>query len=644
MHLLRRPLSLLCALLLASPAALPQQTRKSGSFGNWWQGRFTDPFTWREIAPANLSNSNRLEQLLRAGKLYLSLQDTIALALENNLDIELQRFGPKISEADLNRAISGGIARNQGNFINTGTVQVGGDGGGGGNGIVSSGGIESTSQAVTAAATGTSLNVANFDPVFTSTIQHSKTTQPQTTLFNTGTSSLISIRDVSQFSVSKAFVSGTTVSLGFNNFISEQNSGRLDFNPARNVNASIQVQQRLLQGFGFAVNNRNIRIGRNNLKVSGLAFKQQVITTVAGVIARYWDLVAANEDVLVKRQALALNQKLYEDNKKQVEIGTLAPIEIIRAEAEVARSQQELTISETNLLQQETILKNALSRTGVASASLADARVIATDKIRIPETEPIEPIQDLVARAMENRPEVEQSRINIESAKIGLVGTRNALRPSIDAFGRLQNNGLSGSLNALPIPPVPGATNTASLIRNPASVDGFFLGGYGTALGQIFRRNFPDYAVGVTLNVPLRNRAAQSDMVREQLSVRQSEVRFQQQQNQVRVDVQNALISLQQARARYQTATKNRVLQEQTLDAEQKKYGLGASTIFFVIQAQRDLTSAQANEVAALSTYARARNDLERATGQTLAANNINMEEAIQGVVSRPPSTVPGVQ
>jgi outer membrane protein len=641
---IRRPLSLLCAMLMVSPAALPQETKKANNFGNWWQGRFTDPYTWRDIAPINLGNSNRLEQLLRAGKLYLSLQDAIALALENNLDIELQRFGPQISQADLNRAIAGGIARNQGNFINTGTTQVGGDGGGGGGGLAGGGGIESTSQAVTAQATGTSLNVASFDPVFTSTIQRSKTTQPQTTLFNTGTSSLISVRDVSQFNVSKSFISGTTVSMGFNNFISEQNSGRLDFNPARNVNANIQVQQRLLQGFGFAVNSRNIRIGKNNLKVSELAFKQQVIATVAGIIARYWDLVAANEDVLVKRQALGLNQKLYDDNKKQVEIGTLAPIEIIRAEAEVARSQQELTISETTLLQQETVLKNALSRTGVTSASLADARVIPTDKIRIPETEPIEPIQDLVTKAMDMRPEVEQSRLNIASAKIGLVGTKNALRPSVEAFGRFQNNGLSGDLNSLPVPPVPGATNTASIARNPASVDAFFLGGYGTALGQVFRRNFPDYAFGVTLNVPLRNRAAQSDMVREQLSIRQSEIRFQQQMNQVRVDVQNALISLQQARARYQTALKNRVLQEQTLDAEQKKYALGASTIFFVIQAQRDLTSAQASEVAALSTYARARNDLERATGQTLVANSIEMDEAIKGVVSRPASTVPAAQ
>ena len=624
---------------MVSPAALPQQSKQSGSStGNWWQGRLTEPYSWRDVAPINVSNSNRLDQLLRAGKLYLSLQDVIALALENNLDIELQRYGPKISQADLDRANSGGAVRAAQNNINTGST----GGGGGGGQIVS--GIQSANQGIGSVNTGSGLNVQNLDPVFTSTIQQSKQTQPQTTLFNTGTSSLISQRTNSQFGISKAFLTGTSVSMGFNNFFSDQNSGRLDFNPSKTLNANIQVQQRLLQGFGLAVNNRNIRIARNNFKVSELVFKQQVIATVASVIGLYWDLVAANEDVVVKRQALTLNQKLYDDNKKQVEIGTLAPIEIIRAEAEVARSQQELTISETNLLQQETVLKNALSRTGVANPALADSRIIATDKIRIPENEPVQPIQDLVNKAMDFRPEVEQSRINIVSSNIGLAGTKNALKPTVDAFGTFQNNGLSGTLNQLPVPPVPGATNLNPVTRNPAAVDGYFLGGYGTALSQVFRRNFPDYSFGVTLNIPLRNRGAQADMLREQLAVRQSEVRLQQQLNQVRVDVQNAVISLQQARARHQTSVKNRVLQEQTLDAEQKKYGLGASTIFFVIQAQRDLTSAQANEVAALSAYARSRNDLERATGQTLVANSIEMEEALKGSVSKAPSTVPGVQ
>ena len=344
----------------------------------------------------------------------------------------------------------------------------------------------------------------------------------------------------------------------------------------------------------------------------------------------------------MKQQALTLNQKLYDDNKKQVEIGTLAPIEIIRAEAEVARSQQDLTISETNLLQQETVLKNALSRTGVASPGLAEARIIPTDSIRMPDTEAVEPMQDLVGKAVAGRPELEQARINIESSKIGLVGSKNALKPTVDAFMNLQNNGLSGLLNTQPIPPVPGAPAGSGFTqRNPANVDAYFLGGYGTALSQVLRRNFPDYAVGVSLNIPLRNRGAQADMVRDQLSLRQSEIRLQQSLNQVRVEVQNALISLQQARARYQTSVKNRVLQEQTLDAEQKKYALGASTIFFVIQAQRDLTAAQASEVAALSTYARARNELERATGQTLTANAIQIDEAMKGSISRPPAQVP---
>lgn len=618
--------SLLCSLLVLTPV-LPAQARSGIS--TWWSN-ITEPYAWKDVSPIQLGNSSRLDQLMRAGKLYLSLQDAISLALENNLDIELQRYGPRISEAELQRASAGGSARvGAASTLSSATTS----------------GANSAQLGTAAAQTGQALPGQNLDPVLTGTMSWAHQTIPQTSPFVTGTSSLINQRTLANYGVSKSFLSGTTATVGFNNNLLSQNSGRNDFNPSKSVNASLNVTQRLLQGFGMAVNNRNIRISKNNIKVSELVFHQQVITTVSSVISLYWDLVSANEDVRVKQQALALNQKLYDDNKKQVEIGTLAPIEIIRAEAEVARSQQDLTISETNLLQQETVLKNALSRTGVASPGLAEARIIPTDKIRMPDTEAVEPIQDLVGKAVSGRPELEQSRINIESAKVGLKGSRNALLPSVDAFVDLRNSGLSGLLNTQPIPPVPGApAGSGSTFRNPANVDGYFLGGYGTALGQVFRRNFPDYSVGVSLNIPLRNRAAQADMVRDQLSLRQSEIRLQQSLNQVRVEVQNALISLQQARARYQTSVKNRVLQEQTLDAEQKKYALGASTIFFVIQAQRDLTAAQASEVASLSTYARARNELERATGQTLTANNIQIDEAMKGSVSRPPSAIPAVQ
>ncbi|MFN0101580.1 MAG: TolC family protein [Bryobacteraceae bacterium] len=619
--------SLLCSLLVLA-SAMPAQSR-SGVSG-WWNN-ITEPYSWKDVAPIQLGNSTRLDQLLRAGKLYLSLQDTISLVLENNLDIEVQRYGPRISEAELQRANAGGTAR-VGSATNVSTASTGQ-------------GAAGSQLGAAAAQTGQALPGQNLDPVFNGTMSWAHQTIPQTNTFVTGTSSLINQRTLANYSVSQSFLSGTTATLGFNNNLLSQNSGRNDFNPSKSINGSINVTQRLMQGFGMAVNNRNIRISRNNVKVSELVFQQQVITTVSSVISLYWDLVSANEDVRVKQQALALNQKLYDDNKKQVEIGTLAPIEIIRAEAEVARSQQDLTISETNLLQQETVLKNALSRTGVASPGLAESRIVPTDKIRMPDTEAVEPMQDLVDKAVSGRPELEQSRINIESAKVGLAGSRNALLPSVDAFVDLRNSGLSGILNSQPIPPVPGApAGVASPPRNPANVDGYFLGGYRTALGQVFRRNFPDYSVGVSLNIPLRNRGAQADMIRDQLSLRQTEIRLQQSLNQVRVEVQNALISLQQARARYQTSVKNRVLQEQTLDAEQKKYALGASTIFFVIQAQRDLTAAQASEVASLSTYARARNELERATGQTLTANSIQIDEAMKGSVSRPPSAIPAIQ
>ncbi len=389
-----------------------------------------------------------------------------------------------------------------------------------------------------------------------------------------------------------------------------------------------------MQGFGIALNKRNIRIAQNNRNVADLVFKQQVITTVASVINLYWDLVSFNEDVKVKRQAVALAQKLLDDNRKQVEIGTLAPIEVVRAEAQLATSQQDLVVSETRGLQQETILKNVLSRTGVASPSVADARIVPTDQIRIPETEAIEPIQDLIARAMENRPEVAQTVASGGEHQDWAGGDeeRNAAHPGPGGQPSEQRAGRTDQHD-------PAAARVAR--TQPQPVDHFFLGGYDTVLGQLFRRNFPNYGIGFQLNVPLRNRSAQADMIRDQLSLRQQEIRQQQQINQVRVDVTNAVIAVQQARAGYNAAVKARILQEQTLDAEQKKYALGASTNFLVIQSQRDLAAAQSTEVTSRSTYSKAKVQLDQATGRVLEANSIQIDEALSGRVSRPPSALP---
>ncbi|HFB98460.1 MAG TPA: TolC family protein, partial [Bryobacterales bacterium] len=423
----------------------------------------------------------------------------------------------------------------------------------------------------------------------------------------------------------KNWASGTGFQFGWNNFRFKSNNQRSDLNPGWSSNWQIQITQRLLQGFGRAVNARNIKIAKNNLRVSDLVFEQQVIETVASIVKLYWDLVAFAEDVKVKKQALALAKKLYEDNKKQVEIGTLAPIEITSAEAQVARRQQELTAAETALLQQETVIKNALSRTGVYSPLLADARIIPTDRLPKPTTDEMLDLTKLVDTAVRRRPEIEQTRINIENTKIGMAGSRSQLRPALDAMVFYNHNALAGDINSLARPP---------FIPNP---DAFFVGGYGTALKQLLRRNFPDYGFGIQLNIPIHNRSAQADYIRDALQLRQQQLRERQLLNNIRVQVENARIALVQAKALYDAAVKERQLQQETLEAEQKKYALGASTVFFVIQYQRDLAQAQAAEISAMAAYAKAKVDLERAVGRLLETYRISIEEAKAGVVSRPP-------
>ncbi len=606
-----------------SPASVVLQPEKT------WHHSLSDPYRSRAVAPVKLSNSGRLEELMRAGQIYLSLRDAVALAIENNLDIEIARYGPQLAKSDLKKAQTGGAAVSRSSSVSQGPSSAGG---------TSTSGSNLVQQTQVTTVSGGGSSVPSLDPVVTSTVSWGHFTTPQLNSFIVGSSSVVAENTTYNFGVSKGFLTGATASLAFNNRNQSTNSSRSDFNPATTSDLDLTISQPLLQGFGLALNNRFIRIAKNNLKVSDLTFRQQVIATTTSVTNLYWDLVSFNEDVVVKRKALDLSMKLYEDNKKQVEIGTLAPIEIVRAEAEVAARQQDLTVSVTNVLQQETILKNVLSRTGVASPSVADAHIVTTDRIQIPGDEALPPIQDLVGKALADRPELATTGIQIENSKISLKGTKNALLPSLSAFLFMRNNAQAGSVSQLPVSAVPGQPG---VIRDPANYDPFFIGGYSNVLRQAFARNFPDYQFGVSLNIPLRNRAAQADLVSAQLQLRQNELRQQQQNNSVRVEVQNALIGLQQARARYEAAVKNRQLQEQTLDAEQKKYALGASTIFLVIQSQRDVAQAQFNEVVAQAQYARSRTEMDRATGQTLQANNVLFEEALQGEVSAKPSPLP---
>lgn len=600
----------------------PREARPDYTRGAIWWPNFTSVYKRPHVADVNMSNSLRVDRLLRDGNLYLSLEDTIALALENNLDVAYMRYEPLIADTDILRARAGGTARAAGSDPSSLSAGASAGGGGGGNVAI---------PTVRVSAAG-GPPIPQLDPVLTGSASWAHRSNPTTSSFTTGTNTFISEGAANGISYSQAFLTGTAFSLSFNTSNSSNNSLRNNFNPSTTSNMALNFRQSITQGFGRSINSRQIRIARNNREVSDLAFKQQVIQTVSQVQNLYWDLVSYNEDVRVKQQSLALSEKLYNDNKRQVEIGTLAPIEIVRAEAEVAARQQELTASMTLVQQQETLIKNAISKSGVGDPRLSEAHIVPTTRITVPSVEPVEPVQDLVSMALQSRPELAQSRIRLTNADISLRATRQSMLPTLDFVASMTNNALAGSINPNVLP------NPGQPLVLPGE---FFIGGVGKTLTQIFSRNFPDYSVGMQLNIPIRNRTAQADMTAAELQHRQQEIRLQQAENSVRVDVRNALIALQQARARVDSAIKSRVLQEQTLDAEQKKYALGASTIYMVIQAQRDLALARSTEVAAMNNYTKARVQLDLATGQSLAKNSISLEEAYDGTLSRPPDPLP---
>lgn len=632
MRRFQAPLSLVCTSLLIASSSFSQTAIRieppKGGLG--W---LTRPYQKRTVPAINLRNSDRLEALVRAGNLYLSAQDVIALALENNLDIEIQRYGPLLAREVTKRAKGGNVLRSVGVPVAAGPQSVSLTG----VSLTASGGASTGNAGAGVSAQGGILTqlgppIPVFDPQLNFFTQFGHTTSPESNTQLTGTTALVLNTRTFQAQYQKVWDFGLNTALTYSTQRTVVNSAFFDLNPFTSGLLDLSITEPLLYGFGRAVNTRNIRVAKNNEKVTDLQFKQQVITTVSAVLNLYWDLVSFNEDLRARKNELATAQQLFEDNKKQVAIGTLAPIEVTRAEAQVYASQQDLLISQTNLLQQETVLKNALSRNGVASPTLAEVHIIPLDRISVPPSDNLRPIDQLVQEALGARVEVAESRINIDSNKINLVGIKNSLKPTLNAFVDLTNNGLTGSQNPLAIPLIPQDPRLAA--------DPFLVGGYGNLLSQIARRNYPSYSAGFSLNIPIRNRAAQSDYVSSQLELRQNELLLQKSINQVRVDVQNAVVGLQQARVRYDSAVKARILQQQTLDADKKKYTLGASTVFQVVTDQQTLAAAESSETQALANYSHARIAFDQALGTTLGENHISIDEALSGHVARR-STLP---
>jgi outer membrane protein len=595
-------------------------------------GFLTNRYERTTVPPVNLTNTHRLEALIRAGNLYLSARDVIALTLENNIDIETQRYGPLLALQDIRRAQVGGALRAPATPIAAGPqsvsltgINVSSTSLASGTGVSSSGGITGLIGSL----------VPQTDPVLSLSAELGHYTSPQSNIVTTQTNYVVEGERFFSAGYSQEFMPGTAVNLSFRSGRYSVNTPTTLLNPLTIGSLSLTVSQNLLQGFGRATNSRYIRIAGNNAKVTDLQLKQQVITTVSAVLNLYWDLVAFNEDLHLKRLALDSAKQLFEDNKKQVDAGSIAAIEVVRAQAEIPARQQDVLVAETNLLQQEIVLKNALSRHGIEDPLLTEVHIIPLDAIQVPQIEDLPPLQQLLKQAMAQRPDLEQNRINIRSQALVLLGDKSALKPSLQAYVSFTNHAQAGVDNPLNVGYEYGAP------------DPFYYGGYGTFLGQIFRRNFPDYSAGFSLSIPLRNRAAQADYATDQLQMRQQQLQFEKSVNQVSVDVRNALIGLQQAHARYDAARETLKLTQETLDAEKKKYEYGKSTNAQVIQAQRDVVSAESEQVQSMANYTHARIAFDQALGITLDRNDITMAEASSGRVDRKselPDVLPAVQ
>jgi outer membrane protein len=584
------------------------------------------PYLAPEVPPVRLANSDRLRSLIRAGILYLTVQEALALVLENNIDLEVSRYNPILSAWQVERAQAGGALPG----VPSGAAQAGSVASGQGiagsqaaAGVSLSGSNGSASGTANATISQIGPVTQTLDPSMQEASTFSHKTTPQFDIIQSITPVLISNSRVYTGSYQQGFLIGGSITATYSEHYLNENAPTDVLNPSVAPNLSLSFQQNLLRGFGIAVNARTITVAKLNLNTTGLNFKTQVIGVVAQTLNLYYALVASTEDVKAKQSALELAHRLYADNKRQVELGSLTPLDVTTAEAQVAATQRDLVDSETNLQQSELQLKNLISRIGVGDPVLASARIVPIDRIVMSDSDDLPPLAELVQKALANRSDLAAEQANEHAAEISALGTKNGILPTAALIGGESQAGLAG---------VPHTVILNGLVEK---ADPYFYGGMGNALGQIFRNNFPTERIGAFAVAQLYNRQAQADYGIDQLQLRQTQLENKKDLNQAGVDILNSVVALKQARVRYDAAVKNRVLEEQLLAAEQKKYSLGASVPYNVIQQQRDLSSAQSAQIAALVSYSNAKVALDQTLGTILETNHISIEEARTGKVSR---------
>jgi outer membrane protein len=579
-----------------------------------------------QVPPIRIMNSSRLGSLIRAGMLYLTVQDAIALALENDINIEVARYNPILAEWQLERSRAGGALPG----VPSGASQVG---------SVASGQGVAGSQAAAGVATGTNGATGTaasnatitqigpiaqtLDPTIQESMVFSHQTAPQANTTQSILPVLISKTRNTSFSYQEGFLIGGNVTATYKDSYLNENAPTDVLNPSTAPSLSVTFQQNLLRGFGVAVNSRTIRVGQLNVRASALNFKTQVSNAVNQVLNVYYALAASYEDVKAKANAVQVAEQFYSNTTVQERAGTLARLDVTTAEAQLATAQFDLVNSQTNLREQELQLKNLLSRTGVSDPALANAQIVPLDRISIPENDDLPPLPDLLKTALANRSDLAAERLGVSGVEIAALGTRNGVLPLLMAIGGVSSAGLAGT-----------PRNVISK-RGVQTADPYFDGGIGTALGQVFRNNFPSNRAAVFFQAPVGNNQAQADFAIDQLQLRQSQIQLGKDLNQVAVDVSNYVVAMRQARGRYRAAVQTRILQQRLLDAERTKLEGGASTPFNVVQQQRDLVVAQSSEIAALVDFSNARVALEQTLGTTLEVNHVSLDEAQAGRVAR---------
>jgi outer membrane protein len=607
------------------------------------------PYVPRPVDQPNLGNSPRIDALMHDGKIYLSIDDAVALTLENNLDIDIARYNLNIADTDFLRAKSGAniLGVNAGIVQNTPGGGVGGLGGTVGSGTggttVAPSGVGTGTNGLVSSTLGIGSNITSFDPVLTSTLQLDKNDTESVSVF-----SPVPVVGQNTYTANVAYAQGfqwgTSIAAGFNNTHVTTNNPTSLLTPELSSNFQFKITQNLLQGFGSLPNLRFVRIAKNNREISDVAFRLQIITTVDQIEDMYWDLVYAYENVRVQEEALTYAQKALDDSKKQAQVGTVPPIQVVSAQSTVSTDEQNLILAQNNLELEKLLMKNAVSRS-IEDPMLAEADVIPTTTMQIPQEEAVIPTQDLINEALAHRAELVESRIDLNSRDLSSKAVRNAMLPTLDAFAYYGGSGVGGNVNPLLMPPTcnPAVSTCFNGTTAPPPFANGGPVGYGSTLNQLVNGTAPDKGVGLTLSIPLRNREAQANQVRAELEYRQAQVRLHQLENQVRIEVRNAQFDVKQNRASVQAAQYAVDFARQTLDADQQKLKVGLTTTTAILQDASVLTTSESNLVSAKAAYEKSRIELDRATGLLLDHSGIDVAEATRGQVTRLPK-VPYVE